>query len=552
MLPHFVLQFARQGVPLAFMLSLETKTLLAFLSEQSLQAKADEFKPKVDLISSVGLFAFVYEKARNFVDYQEEHLLLRRAINRILVRRIKTNSDPEYLVKSLVNELLMARYLQNGFLPEEKLAKAKLILVKYLLLSRNLGQRKLENGESLLEFLLSLAAREIEELFVPSYEDQLLRFALTNIEKRTIWQEQAAGGSPAGEEENRARLLIALMRSLTKYEDRTVYYKFFKLYFPEWEKASEEQVLEVAKKFSEADSAISRFLTEPQGELVMRTIKKLIASFEILKDLIGRGYSEVEDIFSSPEKLSKAAFNAANSRYQRARSSLRRSAANSFIYIFITKMVFALALEIPYEIYVASSVNYLPIIINLLLPPSLMLFMALTVESPTESNTKKIIEEILSVNYGENSLSPIKINLKKKKSSLLSNIFGIIYLAAILLVFGGTVYLLRKLQFSVVSLGVFFFFLSTISFFAFRIRSSFRELVVGEEDSNFVTTVFDFFMLPFIKLGRAISSGLRGLNVFMFFFDIILEAPFKMILEVIEEWIRFLREKKEEALNVIK
>lgn len=533
-------------------LSDETQSLLGFLSRRNLQAKVDEYKPKVDLVSSMGLFAFVYEKARNFVDYQEEHLLLRRAITRILIRRVKTNSSPDYLVKTLVDELLMARYIQNGFLPEDKLPQAIAILNKYLFLFHHLGQRKFENGESLVEFVLSLAAREIEELFVPSYEDQLLHFALKKIEKRVVWQEHSATPNPTSEEDNRARLLTALMRSLTKYEDRTIYYKFFKLYFPEWENASEAQILEIAKKFSEADSAINRFLNEPQGEILMRVVKKVIAPFEIMKDLIGREYFEVEEIFSSPEKLSKAAFSAVNSRYQRARSSLRRSAVNSFIYIFITKMVLALAIEIPFEMYLASKVNYLPIIINLLFPPSLMVFMALSVESPTEANTKKIVEEILSMSFGGNGLSPIKINLGKKKSSLLSNIFRVVYLAAFLLVFGGTIYLLRKLQFSVVSLGIFFFFLSTVSFFAFRIRSSFRELVVGEEDSNFVSTVFDFFMLPFIKLGRTISSGLRGLNVFMFFFDIILEAPFKLVLEVVEAWIRFLREKKEEALNVIK
>jgi hypothetical protein len=81
---------------------------------------------------------------------------------------------------------------------------------------------------------------------------------------------------------------------------------------------------------------------------------------------------------------------------------------------------------------------------------------------------------------------------------------------------------------------------------------SFKELVVGEERANVVSNVFDFFMLPFIRLGRAISTGLSEINIFTFIFDIVLEAPFKMILEILEEWTRFLKEKKEETLNVIK
>jgi hypothetical protein len=284
----------------------------------------------------------------------------------------------------------------------------------------------------------------------------------------------------------------------------------------------------------------------------MRLLKKKIAPFEILRDLINQGFVEVEEIFSSPEKLAKAAETAADRRYQRALATLRRSAINSFIYIFITKMVFALAIEIPYELYAASHVNPLPILINLFFPPALMLFMALTVESPTKENTRRIVEEILATTFGENGLSPIKIDFSSQKSPFLTFLFRFFYGLAFLLTFGLTVFVLEKLHFSFVSLAIFFFFLSSIAFFAFRIRSSFKELVVGEEGANFVSTVFDFFMLPFVKVGRAISTGLREVNIFIFIFDIILEAPFKTLLEIIEEWRKFLREKQEEALNVIK
>jgi len=528
------------------MLSEDIKKLLLFQDEREKELKEDALKPKVDLKTTVGLFAFVYEKARNFVDYQEEHLLLRRAITRILIRRIKTENDPKELIESLMTELLMARYLVSGSISEEKIPQMERILSKYFFLYQNLGKRKLEDGENFLDFILSLCAREIEEIIAPSSEDQLVNFALLKLEKRTVWQN---GGD---EEEKRARLLVGLMRTLAKYEDRTIYYKLWKLYFPFWTDAGEEKILKVVKQFDEADAAIKKYLTESSGEPLARILKKHIAPFQILRDLLSRGSVEIKETFSSPEKLAKAAFNAANSRYRRALSSLRRSAVNSFVYIFITKMLFAFAIEIPYETLFAQSINYLPIFINLLFPPAFMLFMALTVESPTEENTRRIVDEILSFTFGSNGSQVIKVDLSSKRSALASNLFRFLYFLTFLLAFGGTLYVLRRLHFSIVSLGIFYFFISTISFFAFRIRSSFKELVVGEEGSNVVSTIFEFFMLPFIKLGRAISSGLQGMNIFIFIFDIVIEAPFKMILEVIEEWIRFLRDKKEEALNIIK
>ncbi len=528
------------------MLSQDAQHLIYFLAEKDREKRLDEQRPKISFSSSVGLFAFIYEKVRNFVDYQEEHLLLRRAITRILVRRTKTENDSQKLVEELVEELLMARYLGNGVLSEEKMIKAKVVLEKYFFLYRHLGQRKLENGESFWDFLLSLAGREIEEIFVPSNEDLLVNFALKKIEKRVVWIE---GGS---EEEKRTRLLIALMRAFSKDEDRTIYFHLWQLYFPFWKKATGEEILLVVKNFTKADSIIRGFLGESQGEPLMRLLKKKIAPFEILRDLINQGFVEVEEIFSSPEKLAKAAETAADRRYQRALSTLRRSAINSFIYIFITKMVFALAIEVPYELYAASHVNPLPILVNLFFPPALMLFMALSVESPTKENTRRIVEEISAMAFGEDGLPAIKIDFSASKSPFLVFLFRLLYGLAFLLAFGLTIFVLGKLHFSLVSLGIFFFFLSSIAFFAFRIRSSFKELVVGEEGSNFVSVVFDFFMLPFVRVGRAISTGLREVNIFIFIFDIVLEAPFKTLLEIIDEWRKFLREKQEEALNVIK
>lgn len=528
------------------MLSPDAQKLIVFLSKKDEEQKKENLKPKINLKTTVGMFAFIFEKARNFVDYQEEHLLLRRAITRILIRRIKTETQAKKLAETLVAELLMARYFRSGELTEDKLFQIERILSKYLLLYQNLGKRKLEKGENFLDFWLSLSAREIEEAITVSNDDQLLTFSLNTLEKRIIWEDQTE------DEEKRARLLIGLMRTLSKYDDRTIYYKLWKIYFPKWTTAKDEEILEVAKNYSSADLAIRNYLSQESGEVLVRILTKYIAPYQILRDLVNQGSVENSQTFSSPENLEKTANAAVNLRYRRAISSLRQSAVNSFVYIFVTKMVLALAIEIPYELFIASKINYIPIIINLFFPPSLMLFMALTVESPKEKNTQKIVKEISSMIFEENALESIKINLFRKKSAVLNGIFRIVYVTTFLLTFGLTVYILRKLNFSIVSLGIFFFFLSTISFFAFRIRSSFKELVVGEEDSNLVSSIFDFFMLPFIKLGRIISSGLQDVNFFVFIFDIIIEAPFKLILEIIEQWISFLKEKKEEALSVIK
>ena len=63
------------------------------------------------------------------------------------------------------------------------------------------------------------------------------------------------------------------------------------------------------------------------------------------------------------------------------------------------------------------------------------------------------------------------------------------------------------------------------------------------------TSLMDFLFLPFIKVGQWISIQITYLNVLTFIFDFIIEAPLKAFLEVTEEWIHFIRLKKEEIFT---
>ena len=58
--------------------------------------------------------------------------------------------------------------------------------------------------------------------------------------------------------------------------------------------------------------------------------------------------------------------------------------------------------------------------------------------------------------------------------------------------------------------------------------------------------VFDFLALPFLRAGSIISAGLSRFNVLVLVVTLLVEAPFQVILEVLEEWISFAKEKKEE------
>ena len=96
-------------------------------------------------------------------------------------------------------------------------------------------------------------------------------------------------------------------------------------------------------------------------------------------------------------------------------------------------------------------------------------------------------------------------------------------------------------------MSVFVFFVSLVSFFSYRIRQIVN-LYRLDEKEGVLTPVIDFFFMPILSLGKFFSGGLARLNFLIFVFDFLIEAPFKLIFEVVEEWISFVRKRKDEII----
>ncbi|MFQ6611218.1 MAG: hypothetical protein ACE5D7_10550, partial [Fidelibacterota bacterium] len=63
---------------------------------------------------------------------------------------------------------------------------------------------------------------------------------------------------------------------------------------------------------------------------------------------------------------------------------------------------------------------------------------------------------------------------------------------------------------------------------------------------NLLTLIIHFFTLPIIQLGKWLSVNIAKINVFVFILDFLIEAPFKVVIQLIEDAVGYLKEKKEE------
>lgn len=491
---------------------------------------------------TVSFFAFTYEKIRNSIEYRDDHLIRRAAIERILKRRLLLNAEGKNVAEPIIKELLWARYLKNSSISETKIPLIQKIVNKYLLLRRELVPgRPAREVKNLEQFILDCLSCEIEETLAPSPQ----REAFVNFVYQSISQIIELSEKKFDQEKN-ILIYTATETGFAKSDTPLIRYHLTKILLPELTNHETENPYSALPHFMQVYTYIENTLKNPVLEKLRRFIKRNTAPYLVLRDLIESRPKEVKQILKSEEQLRFRVDEICRRRYQDTRSRLTRAGVRSIIYIFLTKMVFALLLEIPIDKYIQKSIEIIPLTINIIFPPLLMFAVVVITNVPGSDNTKRIFERISNL---------IKVNPIIDKTIIKTRIinrrpiltfgFSIIYLVAFMLSFGAIFFCLSLLKFNIASQLIFIFFVSLVLFFGYRIRQTAKEYLLIEKE-GILSPIRDFFMLPILSLGKWLSGEIARLNIFIFIFDFIIEAPFKAIFEIGEEWINFMKSKKEE------
>ena len=173
-------------------------------------------------------------------------------------------------------------------------------------------------------------------------------------------------------------------------------------------------------------------------------------------------------------------------------------------------------------------------------------FLGFTVQVPGKRNTEKILEEARGLfGWGEDFLVLFKMRRSWTKGAL-GMVFNVLYVGAFILTLSVISFILHLFAFNVVSILFFIFFFMLVAFFGLKIRQTKKDLVVVETAGGLFTFIADIVFLPIVRAGRWMAMRAPRVNIFLFFFDFIVEAPFKAAIGIIESWLAFLREKKEE------
>jgi ABC-type multidrug transport system fused ATPase/permease subunit len=494
--------------------------------------------PTVEVNESVGMLAFAYEKLRNSVEYREEHVLLRSAIKRILKRRLNPMWQYESIASALLRELIWARYIKNDSLPQSKEAEIEAKLRKYNVLRQSV--RKYEKAEEWNDWILGIAACDIEQVLVERQASN----ALAEVMYQSISQHVRIDG--LAETDKEIQLYVAVHRALLKSDATLISYHLFLLNAGGWAEASEKEAEWFATQLPHLRKVIEAQLHHPKAQDLTRIAKRLAPPYLVLDDVVKRNPELALGVLARPEQLRAQVEEVCKSRYGDMRQRVMRAIVRSMIYILITKMALAFLIEVPYDRYMLGEVHWGPLAFNVLFPPIFMAMLGLSIKTPGQRNTDMIFNKLSGVVTGE--LIPEQFTINKKRSAF-APIMGAIYWASSVGMFALVAWLLWRASFTIVGIGLFLFFFGVVVFFAYRVRQIAMELSVIREKENLFEGFLTLITLPFVRLGHRMSAEFGKMNVFAFILDVLLEAPFKLILDLTEHWINFVRQKREEMVE---
>ena len=498
-------------------------------------------QPKFKVSEALSSVASFYERLRYTIDYKKEHLLRRNAIERILKRATSA--------ETLVKELIWARYIKNDFYPKSEIGNLEKIISKYLVLIKEYSIKSPigESKVSWRDWLLGVASCEIEERLDPQLEstDILSVAAQVWFEERFDWQES---GLDKKEQEN--QLAIAIHRSLLRSDEaKNAFYLLRRLY-RNWANETADTLTGKSDEIYEIFLQIRRSLTNPLQSRLYRFIQKEVVAFQILKTFIESNPAEAGKIIIDPNALKEEIYGICEEKYGEIGDRVNRGIIRSIIYIFITKVLFAIAIEIPYEYYFIGRISPFPLVSTIAVPLFFVFLVGLTIKKPGETNTQRIIDIIFDFVYKGEPKQKVDFSLAYKKRGLRHQIFGTVYWILFFAIFTLVTYILKRAGFNFVGIGIFFIFLSLVLLFGYRVRFSASELNVTSVKESLASNLLTNVSLPFLDLGVWLADKFAQLNFFIVFFDFLIEAPFKNIIGIIDEWTTYLREKKEEAIEI--
>ncbi len=476
--------------------------------------------------------AFAYERFRNTLEPDEEDILRRKAIHRVLERRLAEDRSPTVAAEQLLQELMRANYIQPVSRRFAEHIATRLTRTKAILEHLD---------PALHNWFLRLVAVTIDRDLYPRLREEAL---VQLMYQDTVERAQLVDDLVA-DADRETQIYMACHRALFEADDFEITYHYFKNNFSAWNGPhfTNAEALPIGQQLPQFYSHIHQALNHPARDRLSRLLRATAVPYRITRDVITS-----PNALTTTEALRAATKDAVTERSRKIRARMNKRAWHSILFLFFTKTILAFLLEVPYEVLFLPHLHLGALFANIAFHPLLLFTLATTARLPGEANTNRIVDEVEKVVTGDSPLPTIIIRRARQYGAITWAGFALLYVVLFLFLFWGLFSLLDWLNFSLIAMFMFVMFLGLVSFLAIRIRRSISAIRIIPVRESAIGALITFLSLPVLEFGRWLATHISQLNVALFFMDRILEAPFKILIDIVEEWFTFVRERKEEIV----
>ncbi len=482
-----------------------------------------------------------YEQLRNASEYAEDNLLRQRAIRRYLRRVLSFHEygSTKQHAHELVTELTQAEYLPNNHLTQADIKAIATHIKRYY--KAYWQYTKIETSSSkrlkFQEWVLDVLSVRCEQVLESNIRQlSFAHFAYTYLQPKVdiatlVRKEQI---NPV---DYPLVLYMAIQRSLLKSDNASIRAALLDSY---------RQDISLIHNFEAFNLRLDALFESKTVAFASRIISRNGAT---LRMIYSGFYTQNAPIslltLRSEDTLDYALRQHIEQEYADLNRRLDKGIMRSIVFLLITKSIIGLGVEVPYDILVEGHILWLPLILNLFFPVIYIIVSRSTLSTPTLRNTDAIVEHTKDIFYSANDSAAYPIKVPRAKSSAG---FNVLYASMFVAVFVGLSYLLMLLQFNIVQGVIFFIFLSTASFLAFRLSNQVREVEALTLSQGSLSLLRDVIYMPFIYVGQQISYRYSRVNIIALILDIVIELPLKTVLRLTRQWTQFLNSKKDEML----
>lgn len=508
----------------------------------------EDFKINVDTVSMQ--VASLYENIRKVVDWKEEHLMRRIAIERILKRRLFLKRKIEETAEDLLVELVRGGHFPNNFISRSRIEAVQILLERYYQRLHHLPASQQDKTKTeTYSLLFKIAACELEDLLDPqsyTHISATIAFMEKIMLAKIVIGQEAKEKYPLNSNDKEILTYIAVQQALFRLDRPIIIYNILKRYSPEWfstkTEISEAVTVSIYKIFKNIDTRFNH----PLAHKFFTACQNYSAPFLVLNDVMQNDSQNLLSNSMNSKSVIKICRQAYDNRLKFLKARLTRSAIYATISVFLTHIILLYVLEIPLAKLITGQLNFVAMAVDILVPTILMGVLVAGIKLPSDENFDLISQELQKILYKNNELGFYEIEIYRQKSWFIKAILRLWYGISFIVCFGILIGLMYWAKFPITSYFVFTIFTSIILFTGSVLRKNSQELNIQTRKDGLFSSVAQPLVFPIVYLGRWLSGKWQKYNLAGIFFSILIDSPFAVFLNFIEQWRHFVQEKEEE------